>query len=448
VRTPNIDRIAEEGIRFTDAHASSSICTPSRYALLTGEYPLRNKGAIGVATGDHSLIIRAGSLTMPQMFRNEGYTTGFVGKWHLGLGRGEIDWNGDILPGPQEVGFDSAFFMPATGDRVPTVLIRGHRVENLDPDDPIRVSYKHKIGNEPTGKDNPELASVLLGNKGHDGSITNGVSRIGWMSGGQSARWTDDELMDDLTADAVQFIHDNSAGPFFLYYAPHGIHEPRVPAKRFVGKSGAGVYGDQIMELDDSVGRLLKALDEREITDDTIVIFTSDNGGSWNDIKTYQYGKRADLRGHRINGDLRGQKYTVWEGGTRVPFVLRWPGKVASGATSSALLSQMDLQASFAALLGVELPEGVAIDSMDVLDAFLGKSPKGRSELLEHQYSNRCALRVDNWKWIPGDEGKEGALYDLTTDLSEEDNLASKMPTKARAMAKRLTELKESLYSD
>jgi len=436
VRTPNIDRLATEGIRFTDGHAPASVCTPSRYSLLTGEYAFRNKKEWGILPGDASLGIKPGSFTLPEMFRSTGYATGFVGKWHLGLGNGNIDWNGEIKPGPMEVGFSSAFFMPATGDRVPTVLIRDHRVENLDPSDPIKVSYEKKIGNEPTGRENPKQAYVLLGkSKNHLDTITEGVSRIGWMTGGKAARWTDEELMDRLTDEVVEFIKKNQTKPFFLYFATHGIHEPRVPAKRFVGKSGCGVYGDQIEELDDSVRRVLKTLDDLKLSENTLIVFTSDNGGSLVDMGAYRYGARANLHGHAINGVLRGGKYSVWEGGTREPFIVRWSGHVPPGMTSPALVSQTDFEASFARLLGVKLPDDAAPDSMDVLDALLGKSTIGRHELVEQQYKSGCALRVDNWKFI------SGQLYDLSADLSEKKNLASEQPERAKAMAARLKEL-------
>jgi len=441
ILTPNIDRLAREGIRFTDGHSAASVCTPSRYSLLTGEYAFRNKKEWGILPGDAPLGIRPGSFTLPEMFRSNGYTTGFVGKWHLGLGDGgTIDWNGEIKPGPMEVGFGSAFFMPATGDRVPTVYIRDHRVDNLDAADPIRVSYVKKIGNDPTGREDPEQAYVLLGvtGKGHEDTITNGVSRIGWMTGGKAARWTDEKLMDRLTDEAVQFIKKNQTQPFFLYFATHGIHEPRVPARRFVGKSGAGVYGDQIEELDDSVGRVLKTLDDLNLADSTLVVFTSDNGGSpqsdkpVGDMEAYCYGPRINMNGHISNGVLRGGKYNVFEGGTREPFIVRWPGHVPAGMTSPALVSQTDLQASFARLIGAMLPANAALDSIDVLDALLGKSLVGRHELVEHQYGPNCALRMDNWKWIGGQ------LYDLSSDLSEKNNLAQRQPVRARAMAERL----------
>ena len=441
VLTPQIDRLAKEGIRFTDGHSSSSVCTPSRYSLLTGEYAFRNQKVWGVLPADAALGIRPGSCTLPEMFRANGYATGFVGKWHLGLGDGGVDWNGEIKPGPMEVGFTSAFYMPATGDRVPTVFVRDRRVENLDPADPIRVSYKEKVGDEPTGQANPGKATVLLGIRNHAKTITEGVSRIGWMSGGKAARWQDDKLMDRLADEAVAFITANQDKPFFLYYATHGIHEPRVPAKRFVGKSGAGVYGDQIEELDDSVGRVLKTLDDLKLAGDTLIVFTSDNGGSpkqslpIGDMIAYRYGARSRLNGHDANGVLRGGKYDAYEGGTRVPFIVRWTGHAPAETVSPALVSQTDLQASFARLLGVELPDDAAPDSMDVLDALTGKATVGRHELVEHKHGPGVALRIDDWKFF------NGQLYDLSTDLSEKHNLAQAHPDRAKAMAARLAEL-------
>jgi arylsulfatase A-like enzyme len=446
VKTPGIDRLAKEGLRFTDAHSPAAVCTPSRYSMLTGEYAFRNRKEWGILPGDAPLGIQPGSYTLPQMFRSTGYQTGFVGKWHLGLGDGKTaaDWNGEIKPGPLEIGFTSAFFMPATGDRVPTVFLRDHRVENLDPADPIQVNYKQKVGNWPTGTENPEQADVLCGAKGagHQGTITTGVSRMGWMTGGKSALWTDEKLMDRLTGEAVQFITKNQEKPFFLYFATHGIHEPRVPAKRFVGKSGAGVYGDQIMELDDSVSRIIQTLEDLKLSENTLIVFSSDNGGSpqggkpLGDMEAYQYGPRINLNGHVPNGVLRGGKGNLFEGGTRVPFIIRWPGHIDAGTTSPALVSHTDLQSSFARLLGVTLPSGAAPDSMDLLDALVGKSPTGRHELVEHKYGPDLALRVDQWKWI------DGKLFDLANDLSETHDLAKEQPDRVKAMATRLEEIR------
>ncbi len=326
IRTPAMDRLASQGLRFTDAHAPSSVCTPSRYSLLTGEDAFRNQLADGIIAGDAPLSIPPGTFTLPALFKTNGYATAFVGKWHLGLAQGgdRIDWNGEIKPGPVEIGFDHAFYMPSTGDRVPIVLIRDHRVENLDPAGPIRFSYGQKIGNEPTGKDDPEAATGLLGanNEGHQGTITKGVSRIGWMTGGQAARWTDAELMNRFNAEALRFIRDHRSKPFFLYFATQDILEPRVPATNYVGRSGCGVYGDQILELDHAVSLVLQTLDDLKLADHTLVILSSDNGGSLRDMKAYQYGTRADLHGHRINGVLRGGKYSVWEGGPPQPRIV------------------------------------------------------------------------------------------------------------------------------
>ena len=279
---------------------------------------------------------------------------------------------------------------------------------------------------------------MLLGAKGqgHEDTITQGISRIGWMTGGKAARWTDEKLMDRLTDEAVGFIERNKDKPFFFYFATHGIHEPRVPAKRFVGKSGAGVYGDQIEELDDAVGRVLKTLDDLKLADNTLVIFSSDNGGSLVDMRAYRYGERANLHGHAINGVLRGGKYSIFEGGTRVPLIVRWPGHVTPNATSPALLSLMDLQASLAPLIGAELPADAAVDSANVQDALLGKSQVGRHELIEHKYGPECALRVGNWKWVGGQ------LYNLEADLGEKHDLAGEQPERAKTMEARLKELR------
>ena len=434
---PNIDRLAREGIRFTDGHSAASVCTPSRYSLLTGEYPFRSKRGGGILPGDAPLAIVPGSFTLPAMFQQSGYATGIVGKWHLGLAEGgdSILWNGEIKPGPVEIGFDEAFYFPATGDRVPTVFVRNHRVEGLDPQDPIRISYQGPLGDEPTGRNHLEQATVLKGlpGRGHLDAITERVSRIGFMTGGKAACWKDGQMSDILTDEAIKFIEKHKERPFFLYFATHGIHEPRVPHARFTGKSGAGVYGDHTEELDDAVGRVLAALDRLKLADKTLLIFSSDNGAT--DWVGYDYGPRANLNGHKVNGVLRGEKGTLWEGGTRVPFIVRWPGHVPAGGTSAVLVSQTDLLASCARLLGTKPPNGAARDSAEVLDALLGKSRVGRHEWVVNQFNAKCALRVDNWKWV------EGQLYNLSSDLSETRDLVGEQPGRAKAMSARLLEL-------
>jgi hypothetical protein len=241
VKTPHTDRLAREGLRFTDGHAPSATCTPSRYALLTGEYAWRQKGT-GILPGDARLIIEPGRTTLASQLRKAGYRTTVVGKWHLGLGNGNVDWNGEIKPGPLEVGFDEAFLIPATGDRVPCVYVENHRVVGLNPNDPIRVSFGQRIGNDPIGAERPELLKMKYSH-GHDRTIVNGISRIGYMSGGQAARWVDEDMADVITQRAVQFIERHREQPFFLFFSTHDIHVPRVPHPRFVGKSGLGPRG-------------------------------------------------------------------------------------------------------------------------------------------------------------------------------------------------------------
>jgi len=439
MKTPNIDRMAAEGIRFTDGHSPSSVCTPSRCSIMTGDYAFRHNLGWGILPGDAPLFVEPGTFTLPSMFKGQGYATGIVGKWHLGLGKGgkDIDWNGEVKPGPCELGFDEAFIIPATGDRVPTVYVRGHKVVGLDSKDPITVDYKKPIPGGIAYEEHPEAADVLkpIKKHGHNDAVTAGIGRIGYMAGGKSALWKDEDISDVLTAEAIDFISRRKDKPFFLYFATHGIHEPRVPHPRFRGKSGAGTYGDHTEEFDEAVGKVFAALKKLGIDEETLVVFSSDNGGcSW---VGYDYREGADLNGHKVNGVLRGEKGSLWEGGTRVPFIVRWPGKVPAGRTSAALVSHTDLLASFAKLVEAKLPEKAANDSVDVLDALLGKAETGRKELVEHRWgpAKSCALRSGSWKYV------DGQLYDLSADISETTNLAAKQPDRCKAMAARLSEL-------
>jgi hypothetical protein len=260
VKTPNLDRLAREGLRFTDAHTTASVCTPTRFALLTGQYAWRQKGT-GIAAGDTPALIRPGTPTLASMLKSAGYHNGLVGKWHLGLGDPpRTDFNSDIKPGPLEIGFDYAFYIPATGDRVPCVFVENHRVVGLDPNDPIRVSYGQKIGDEPTGRD-PGVKLKVKGDNQHSDTVINGIPRIGFMTGGKTARWVDEDIADVLTSKAVKFIEDNRARPFFLFLATHDIHEPMIPHPRFRGTSDCGWRGDVIHQLDWTVGEVLKTLD-------------------------------------------------------------------------------------------------------------------------------------------------------------------------------------------
>jgi arylsulfatase A-like enzyme len=448
IRTPNIDRMAAEGIKFMDAHSPSSVCTPSRYSLLTGDYAFRNQLGSRILPGDAPLSITPGTFTLPAMFKSQGYTTGIVGKWHLGLGKGEkdIDWNGEIKPGPCEIGFDEAFYIPATGDRVPTVYVRNHRIEGLDPADPITVDYKKPVPGGVAYEEHPEAADILKPIKKHDHNeaVTAGIGRIGYMAGGKSAIWKDEDISDVLIGEAERFIEKNREKAFFLYLATHGIHEPRVPHPRFRGKSGAGTYGDHTEELDDAIGIILTTVKKLGLDDNTLIVLSSDNGGcSW---VGYDYKDGAGLNGHMVNGKLRGEKGSLWEGGTRIPLIVRWPGKVPTGKTSNALISQTDLLASFARLTGANLPANAALDSIDVLDDLLGKSETGRKELLEHRWgdANSTAFRSGNWKLLPGQKKTKDQLFDLSKDITESTDLAQAMPDRLNELKKRLNELKSA----
>jgi len=435
VETPNIDQLAENGVRFTDAHSSAATCTPSRYSLLTGEHGFRSNAEI--LPGDAPALIRPGKPTLASMLKRAGYATAVIGKWHLGLGDGSVNWNEDVAPGPLEIGFDYSFLLPATGDRVPTVYLENHRVVNLDPTDPIEVSYKHKVGNRPTGYEHPELLRFKA-DRQHSDTIVNGVSRIGHMGGGESALWIDEEFPDVFTQKAIAFIRDNRDRPFFLFQSFHDIHVPRLPNARFQGKSTMGPRGDSIAQADWIVGTVVNELQQLGIAENTLIVFTSDNGPVLDDGYADQAAER--LGNHKPAGPYRGGKYSSFEAGTRVPTIVSWPGTVNPGV-SDALLSQLDIYASMASIAGVELDAGEARDSLDLADTLLGHSEHGRELLLEESVGG-LSLRRRNWKyivpfsgktlpdWLP-DKGIEGGistdpqLFNLDTDIGEQQNVAA-----------------------
>lgn len=450
VETPNIDRLASKGKLFTDAHCAAATCTPSRYTLLTGEYAFRNRAR--VLPGDAPLIIDTNQLTLPKVLQNAGYATGVVGKWHLGLGSGNINWNEKIYPGPLEVGFNYSYLIPATGDRVPTVYVENHQVVNLDPTDPIIVSYQDPVGKRPIGLDHPELLRQAADEQ-HAKTIVNGISRIGYMAGGEKALWVDEDFPDTLTQKARQFIQQHQEQPFFLFYAHHDIHVPRLPHPRFQHKSTLGPRGDAIVQMDWMVGEVLKELDTLGLSEQTLIIFTSDNGPVLND--GYEDLAIEQLGDHQPAGPLRGGKYSAFEAGTRVPTIVSWPNKIAPGR-SDALLGQVDLFASIASLINQPIPLDAAIDSQDHLAAWLGEDPEGRQFLLEESMTR--SLRDGQWKYIhpapyhnadwitnKGIEGGISAvpqLYDLTNDLGEQHNVAEQNPTQVARMEAYLYEIK------
>ncbi|MAZ28239.1 MAG: arylsulfatase [Cytophagaceae bacterium] len=431
ISTPSIDSLVNGGVKFTNGYATSATCTPSRFALLTGTYPWRNEDA-KILPGTAPLLIDTAQVTIPKMLRKEGYKTGIVGKWHLGLGNGNVNWNDRIRPGPNEVGFDYSYIMAATQDRVPTVYIDNGRVANLDPDDPIEVNYKKNFEGEPTGKDNPELLK-LKWHHGHNNSIVNGIPRIGFMKGGETAKWKDEEMAENFLNHAKDYVSENKNEPFFLYYALQQPHVPRTPSPQFEGKSGMGARGDVLLEADWCVGELMKTLREEGLLENTLIIFSSDNGPVLND--GYYDNAVEKLGDHTPWGDLRGGKYSLFEAGTKVPFAVYWEGKIKP-KVSDALVSQMDILSSLKNLIEANT-DLQKTDSKDILDSFMGKSNAGRDKLIV-EASGRTALRMGDYIMIPPYKGPQVfdqvniesgnsddfQLYNIKNDPGQKDNLA------------------------
>lgn len=440
VKTPNINRLAKNGIRFTNAHATASTSTPSRYSMLTGEYAWRRPGT-DIAAGNAGMIIRPERYTIADMFKNAGYATAAIGKWHLGLGdkTGEQDWNAPLPTALGDLGFDYSYIMAATADRVPCVFIENGQVANYDPDAPIYVSYQKNFPGEPTGKDSPELLYNQKPSFGHDQSIVNGISRIGYMKGGGKALWKDENIADSIVTHAIDFIKENKEKPFFMYFATNDVHVPRFPHDRFRGKNPMGVRGDAIEQFDWSVGQLMKTLDEMGLTENTLIILSSDNGPVVDD----GYADRAvELLGdHKPAGPLRGNKYSAFEGGTRIPAIVHWPKEIKQAAVSDALVSQIDWFASLATLTHSRLPEGSAPDSYDYLDTWIGKSKEERPWVIEQALNKALSVRTKDWKYIEPSVGSaimeyekietgyspEPQLYDMTK-VYEEGNKALQHP--------------------
>ena len=439
LQTPNMDALANGGVRFTNGYASSATCTPSRYALLTGEYPWRNQSA-RILPGTAPLIIDTGDVTIASLLRDRGYHTGVVGKWHLGLGSGAVDWNEHIAPGPNEVGFDYAYILAATQDRVPTVYLENGTVVGLDAEDPIRVSYESNFPGEPTGADHPELTSMKW-HHGHNNSIVNGIPRIGYMTGGQAARWTDTTMADTFLEKAKNYVRTHQDKPFFLYYTLQQPHVPRTPNPRFVGRSGMGPRGDAIVEADWCIGEFVRTLREEDLLENTLIVLSSDNGPVLNDG---YYDQAEELAGdHRPAGPFRGGKYSLYQAGTRVPFVTYWPGRIEP-RESDAIVCQMDLLASLAALTGEAIAND---DGQNLLPALLGESDRGRTDLIL-EASSRTALRHGPWMLIPSYPGPPVArevnielgnapaplLFHLEDDPGERHDLAETRPDTLAAL--------------
>ncbi|MCL6258257.1 arylsulfatase [Aquiflexum sp. TKW24L] len=454
IQTPHMDRLANEGMKFTNAYATSATCTPSRYALLTGIYPWRNENA-KILAGTAPLLIAVDQMTIPKMLKTKGYHTSIVGKWHLGLGDGNVDWNQRVSPGPNEVGFDYSYIMAATQDRVPTVYIQDGHVVGLEADDPILVDYDKNYEGEPTGIDNPELLKMKW-HHGHNSSIVNGIPRIGFMKGGEKAKWVDEDMADHFLIKAQDYIRGkkNDENPFFLYFAMQQPHVPRTPHPRFVGSSGMGPRGDVILEADWAIGELMKTLEEEGLLENTLVIFSSDNGPVLND--GYYDDAVEKLGNHTPWGPFRGGKYSLFEAGTRMPLVTYWKGKIRPGV-SDALVSQLDLLSSLSKLVGSDI---TTEDSKDMLTLLMGESDLGREEVIL-EATTRTALRSGDYIMIPPYNGpaintavnielgndSNYQLYNIKVDPGQKNNLATSEPAMLEKLKQRFEELRGVGYS-
>jgi len=448
--TPNIDALAARGRRFTDAHAASAVCSPSRYGLLTGTYPLR-ANMWGPLPFRQPLTIDTNKPTLASVLQQAGYDTACVGKWHLGFGDKRTDWNGKLAPGPNACGFDYYFGLPVVNSGAPFVYVENERVVGYDPKDPFVYGKKSVTKVHPAKGGYNAIGGAEAAHRLYDDNA------VGTTFADKAAKWIEARPEDT---------------PYFLYLATTNIHHPFTPAKRFQGTSAAGPYGDFVHELDWIVGRVVEAIEKRGDLDNTLIIFTSDNGGMFN-----VGGQTAWEKGHRLNGDLLGFKFGAWEGGHRVPFIAAWPDRIPAGTTSDRLLSHVDLLATFAAIIEQDIDTGP--DSIDQLPELLAQADAAlREELVVLCNSPKhLAIRTGRWLYIPAqDEGgfdatnwgehllggaaalkfsgqvnsdvdaegriKPGSptvqLYDLRNDLSQTRNVANDRPDVVRALQSRV----------
>ncbi len=381
LQTPNIDKLAREGRMFTDAHSASAVCSPSRYALLTGEYPLRHGNLNNPVFLKSKLIIDTQKETIASVLKKAGYETACIGKWHLGFGTKEpTDWNEPLSPGPNELGFDYYYGVPVVNSHPPFVYVENHNVVGYAEDDPFVYGERAKTQEV---FEKMKLNAIGGADKAHE-------------------LYVDEEVGTHLKEKALSWMKAQKNKPFFLYYATTNIHHPFTPAPQFVGSSKCGLYGDFVQELDWIVGEVMQSLEEMGVADNTLVIFTSDNGGMFNAT-----GQKAWGQGHRLNGELLGFKFDAWEGGHRVPFIVHWPGKTKSGSISDQLICNVDMLATFAALTGQTIEEGQGQDSKNMLPAITGETNEHlRDEvILAAQRKSHLAIRKNNWLYIDAQGG-------------------------------------------
>lgn len=457
LKTPNLDRLAAEGIRFTSGYCSASTCTPTRYSFLTGTYAFRRKGT-GIAPPNGHLVVPPDAVTIADLAKSAGYRTAVIGKWHLGLGaegKGP-DWNGSIKPGPREIGFDYNFLLPTTNDRVPQVYLENDRVVGLDPKDPLWVGDKAPSPDHPTGITHRSTLKMDWSH-GHNATIHNGISRIGFYTGGHAARFRDEDLADKWIEKTNAWLAADRDRPFFLFFASHDIHVPRIPHERFQGKSGLGYRGDSVLQFDWQVGEIMRTLDRLGLAEKTLVIVCSDNGPVMDD--GYKDFALEKLGAHRAGGPFRGGKYSVFEGGTRTPFIARWKGTIKP-AVSAEPVTTTDLAATFAALAGIPLPADACLDSFDLSGALLGKpGAKGRDHVVSQDNggTGNYGFRVGDWKLVRYDTKSarnvvveqtlantpvpQFQLFDLAKDPGETTDVLAQNPEVAEKLKARLAAL-------
>lgn len=453
IQTPNLDRLAKEGRRFTDANTTSSVCSPTRYSLITGRYCWRTSEKSGVLGTFSPLHIETTRLNMASLLKKQGYNTAAIGKWHLGYGKADespqwrTDYSAELSPGPLDIGFDYHFGVPANhGD------LTGIFVEN-------RFVYGLRSGKIPAGmkisgpdRDNPNFKATYTADDTESGRAT--------ILDLDAPRRVNERVMPQLTLKATDWIRQQKKDtPFFLYYTPVAVHNPVTPDKDIAGQSKAGPYGDWIHELDRSVGGVLAALDEAGLTENTLVIFTADNGGVFRPERDMPQ-TTAYKAGLKVNGSLRGGKHTVWQGGFTVPFIARWPGHVPAGTVCQEMISLADILATTAALVGEKLPAAAtaAEDSYNVLPALLGQeAAPARSDMIEHSSDGVFAVRKGPWKWIEGvpatgikrraSEEFQSQLYNLQDDPTETQDVAETHPEVVAELKALLTRYREGGYS-
>lgn len=458
VQTPAVDALAQRGTRFTDVHACASTSTPSRYGLLTGSYPFRKAGT-DVAAGNAGMIISPSQFTLADLFQQAGYATAAIGKWHLGLGSrtGTQDWNGRLDQSLADIGFGYSYIMAATADRVPCVFIENDHVAGYDPTAPIEVSYQKPFEGEPTGRQNPELLTKLRSSHGHDMAIVNGIGRIGYMRGGGKALWRDEDIADSIAAHAIGFIRQHRDKPFFMYLCTNDVHVPRYPHDRFRGQSPMGLRGDAILQFDWTVGQVTQALQQLGLTDNTLIVLTSDNGPVLDDGYADQAVQLAGS--HTPGGPFRGGKYSAFEAGSAVPFIVSWPGHVPQGKTSDALVALTDAVATMARLIGATLPEGAATDSRAYLSTWLGRKQKSCPYVVSMAANRSLTLRTPRWKYISASGGgpmitwgpkietgyrATPQLYDMRTDRGERNDVSLQHPRLMRQFQQIMQTLKNN----